>query len=204
MKFIQKGPEPVEFTSWKAEGDPDWNPGWSDFANPQKQVVKDALLSEQGGICCYCGIRIESGNSHIEHLRPRHPSNEEELVNEELVYENLLASCNAKENCGDEKGNLTIPITPLDPDCGSRFGYGSYGEMNPLNTKDTAAIETLHRLGLGNKLLKEHRRAAIEGAGVFDSFISTQELKSSNYMQKDSEGNFPAFCFAIAFVISQL
>ncbi len=59
MKHIKKNQEPEKFTNWKALENDDWKPSWDDnFQTPEKPVVHDALLKEQGYICCYCGMRI--------------------------------------------------------------------------------------------------------------------------------------------------
>ena len=39
--------------------------------NPEKRELHEALIQEQGDICCYCGMRITRESSHIEHLKPQ-------------------------------------------------------------------------------------------------------------------------------------
>ena len=58
------------------------------FAN-----LKQLLYDEQGGICCYCGMKLEypfNPQFRVEHVKPR--DSHRELVGE---YENLLLSCRA-------------------------------------------------------------------------------------------------------------
>ena len=88
MKFIDKSKEPEEFTNWKALANQDWQPNWDNFQKPEKNIVHNSLLQEQGYICCYCGRRISRQDSHIEHLKPRNQY--PELA---LNYHNILASC---------------------------------------------------------------------------------------------------------------
>lgn len=88
MKYIKKCEEPEEFSNWKALENDNWKPSWDNFQVPQKPAVHDALLREQGYICCYCGMRITRDGSHIEHLKPR--SAYPHLA---LEYTNLMASC---------------------------------------------------------------------------------------------------------------
>lgn len=71
MKYIKKNPEPAAFAQWKQQSNADWKPNWDNFQKPEKPIVHDALLSEQGYICCYCGQRINQITSHIEHFQPR-------------------------------------------------------------------------------------------------------------------------------------
>lgn len=101
MKHIIKGQEPENFTKWKALENDDWKPSWDEnFQTPEKPVVHDALLNEQGYICCYCGMRITRITSHIEHLKPR--SNYPNLA---LEYTNLIASCQ-----GESEEPPTVPV----------------------------------------------------------------------------------------------
>ncbi|WP_225896261.1 retron system putative HNH endonuclease [Amazonocrinis nigriterrae] len=88
MKYINKNEEPSKFTCWKALENDDWKPSWNVFQAPEKPIVHDALLKEQGYICSYCGMRITRETSHIEHLKPR--SSYPHLA---LEYTNLIASC---------------------------------------------------------------------------------------------------------------
>lgn len=72
MKYIKKDREPEAFRTWKALSNEDWQPSWENFQKPERVTVHEALLKEQGYICCYCGRRIDDRkNSHIEHLKPR-------------------------------------------------------------------------------------------------------------------------------------
>jgi uncharacterized protein (TIGR02646 family) len=94
MRYIKKQEAPPEFTEWKAQENEDWKPFWNskatNFRNPQKEIVHQSLLTEQGYICCYCQRRINLNNSHIEHFKPKDESCYPELS---LEYTNFLASC---------------------------------------------------------------------------------------------------------------
>ena len=71
MKYIQKGVEPSSLSIWKIKQGAKI-PSWKSF---RRTVVYDrlleALLKEQGYICCYCGVAIDKGNCHIEHFKPQ-------------------------------------------------------------------------------------------------------------------------------------
>lgn len=67
----------------------------------EKNNLKEALLKEQGYICCYCGQELENGiPTAIEHFRPK-------SVYKNLIfdYNNLMASCDCR--------SLTTPSTIL-------------------------------------------------------------------------------------------
>jgi uncharacterized protein (TIGR02646 family) len=89
VKYIKKGEEPGSFKTWKAlaRTTPNW--GYSYLQNPEKRELHEALIREQGYICCYCGMRIIRESSHIEHLKPQSLPDPDLSVD----YTNLLASC---------------------------------------------------------------------------------------------------------------
>jgi uncharacterized protein (TIGR02646 family) len=88
MKYIQKGYEPANLSDWKAQANENWQPTWDTLRGSEKSDVHQALLQEQGYICCYCGMRINLTTSHIEHFKPR--KHFPELA---LDYNNFLSSC---------------------------------------------------------------------------------------------------------------
>ena len=63
MKYIQKGEEPTSFTDWKSKANQDWQPTWDVLRASEKRDLHNALLKEQGYICCYCEMRIGKENS---------------------------------------------------------------------------------------------------------------------------------------------
>ena len=198
-----------KFLESKRKDDPQWEFSkldWDDFTNPHKAQLHDVLLKEQGYICCYCGRRISSRHSHIEHLKPqsksRSPSSYAHLV---VTYSNLLASCNgyteeqeseyeeklkqnrdtpglAQEFCGAKKGewyddNLTV--SPLIENCAEYFTYTAAGEIRPANIDEKAAHETIIRLGLNNEKLIREREEVIKKTlkHILTKQFSSQQLQ---------------------------
>ena len=131
MKHIIKEPEPEFFVKWKHGESEDWKPSWKalDGERGVKSQLRKTLLKEQGYICCYCTMRINGENTHIEHFIPR--SDLEKGSELELEYVNLLASCDGaqedphsdKRHCNTHKGDKFIPVSPTDEDCESYFRY---------------------------------------------------------------------------------
>ena len=163
MRYIEKA-GPDEFTEWKDQGDANWDPGWDDFdGKPIKQVVKRALLNEQGYLCCYCEDRVDEEHGHIEHLKPR-----EHYKESALNYENLLYSCRempkgVPSTCGHaRKHNEPVPVSPLNPDCESRFIYNEIGEIQPRDKNDHEAAETIRILNLNAFSLRDARAEIYE------------------------------------------
>lgn len=193
MKHIVKGSEPQAFTTWKKRADADY----SNLQGRTKGIVKRALLKDQGWICCYCEQRVETNDSHIEHLRPQSAAGVDPLD-----YDNMLCSCirdlSEKEpgdplHCGHKKSNETIPISPLNPGCEARFSFAGDGSISAKRKGDQATAETIETLGLDIRKLRDYRKKAIDGL-LADS-LSKQELKTlvAKYLEQDGEGRFNPF-----------
>jgi uncharacterized protein (TIGR02646 family) len=218
MRFIQKNPEPASFTTWKQQAKPDWQPTWQNFQKPEKTDVLDALLQEQGHICCYCGQRISSTLSHIEHLKPR-----KHFPAEKLDHSNFLASCPGypedeqqavkplQKFCGHKKSDWydrDLMVSPLDPDCAAYFRYTALGEILPTPESDRviAAQTTIERLGLNHTKLDRGRRTALEG--ILDDLesLTHEDLKIliSGYNQPNQNGQLIPYCAAITHQLQQL
>jgi len=153
MRSIEKGAEPREFTEWKACANENWKPTYDNLGNPEKAIVKKALIRDQKGICCYCeGMLVES-DSHIEHIVPQ---SAEAGKNLSVDYGNLLCSCmNDTEkgqplHCGKLRDDWYGPdyISPLEQDCEARFAYSFDGAIKAKNDGDTRAKATIKKLGL--------------------------------------------------------
>ncbi len=214
MKYIQKGAEPSSFTNWKNKVPKGHKLTFDDLQNPEKSDVREALIQEQGSICCYCGSRIKDENdSHIEHLKPRAT-----FPGHQLEFTNLLTSCEgqAREpsprelHCGHRKGEWydgKLLVSPVDSSCESHFIFTSAGEILPSTEKKKikAAKETISHLGLSLSKLDNERKAAIDGA-----IHNLQELEDVDIRKiiafcntRDSEGHFPPYCFVISYVLNK-
>jgi uncharacterized protein (TIGR02646 family) len=212
MKYIEKQPEPDQFRQWKESVSADWIPSWGalDDAPNVKKALKGQLLSEQGAICCYCGISVNQNNSHIEHIKPR-----KNYPEEALNYNNLLASClldgkrKINLHCGMRKSDWYVAsefVSPLDSSCQERFGFGSNGTIRAKNQQDRSATMTIQKLGLDCSQLNAHRKKAIEASGLFDNALTENDLEqlADAIMRRDDEGHFVEFCFAISSVLKEL
>ena len=76
MRHIAKSAEPADFAAWKKQKATNKQLNWDSIDDDAwtnvKHNIKQALLNEQGFVCCYCEQRIETASSHIEHLS--HPN----------------------------------------------------------------------------------------------------------------------------------
>ncbi|HEY9600313.1 MAG TPA: retron system putative HNH endonuclease [Allocoleopsis sp.] len=220
MRYIKKGEQPESFVAWKHLENDDWKPTWNNFSddrnNPDRKPktdVHNALLQEQGYLCCYCGRRITKETSHIEHLRPRklYPK----LA---LEYNNLLASCQGESeepppvpiHCGHKKKDWydeQLMVSPLAANCTEFFRYTDDGQILAVDTPNNkiAAQETIDRLDLNISKLIAMRRAAIEDILDFIDALTDEDIEKliQGFEQVDVDGQYEEFCFAIAFLLKQ-
>lgn len=203
MRHFNKGTSPPRFEAWKAQANDDWQPSYSDLQNPEKRVLHEALLNEQGQLCCYCGREIKLSESHIEHFRPQ-----EQRSDLALEFSNLLASCiretgpGAPLHCGHAKGHAfdeNQHISPLDKACEQRFSYWLDGTIWP---KDAQAAYMTDLLKLDIGFLRNRRGEAL--TRLFDSaFIASatvEELQTlvRAYRQPEAAGKLDSFGHVLA------
>ncbi len=214
MKHIVKrddGDEPRELTDLVAKASDAYKPTYDALGSERKQIVHQALIDDQGWICCYCEIRIGKEDSHIEHWRPQ--SKCEYL--EDLAYDNMLASCQrdrrpkreAQQCCGVRKDNWydeSLMVSPLSADCEKRFRFTAGGDILPAREDDRAAKTTIKRLGLDISKLRKMRRDAIDGALGDDlGELPDQDLQKLilGYCERDGRGKFQPACTAVVCVL---
>lgn len=204
MKHIIKHSEPQAFTDWKALENENWQPSYNDLCGNPKKVVKDALMEEQGTICCYCERRLTPEDSHIEHFRPQ-----SDPVVDPLDFTNMLCSCQNElkkgdpQHCGNKKDNwfdASLLVSPLVPDCESRFAFTGDGAIKPSLSTDTAATETITRLGLAIPKLNALRAYAIEP--FLEETLNEDELRRfvTGYLEKDGNGLYGEFWTTIRYL----
>ncbi|RKZ73335.1 MAG: TIGR02646 family protein [Gammaproteobacteria bacterium] len=194
MKSIKKGNEPKELMEWKQKGFTKFK---SLRRSKVKSEVKNALMEEQGYICCYCEQELIATDSHIEHFLPQ-----DSYPEKALDFSNMLCSCQDQikkgepRHCGNLKGNNEISISPLDEDCESFFKYTYDGYIEPV---DENARITIEKLGLDITKLNALRRDAIEP--FIDDSLTEDELMEfvSAYLKK-VDGKYQLFYTTIKFL----
>lgn len=188
---------------------------------PTLPALKEQMYSEQGGVCCYCGMKLEypfDPQYRVEHVLPK--ESHRELVGE---YKNLLLSCRAtkEENelrkdtskpkaqrkgyihCDEAKGAQEITYSPLNQACEKAFWYDLKGEVH-YNDQD--AKRDIEVLGLAGAYLNSRRKAAIDSLLSGENILREDELIAfrDGLKRPNSEGKFAEFYFVIIDVINQL
>jgi uncharacterized protein (TIGR02646 family) len=207
MRHIQKNEEPQSFAEWKAIESQTPNCTYENLKNPQKRDLHEALLQEQGYLCCYCEMQIERQDSHIEHVKPQN------LYTElSLDYFNMLASCQGENtpplkksiHCGQKKGNELLKISPLDPNCTEFFRYTEAGEIVPNQDRnDEAAKNAINILGLNIDKLIRLRKSAIDGLDINGLTQSEVQQFIQGIKKLDANGQQDEFFSAMLYVLGQ-
>ncbi|WP_288367812.1 retron system putative HNH endonuclease [uncultured Alcanivorax sp.] len=204
MKYVEKRHEPEAFAQWKALANEDWQPTYGDLSGDPKVSVKRSLMREQGYLCCYCERRLTEDDSHIEHFQPQ-----SDPAVDPLDYDNLLCSCQNQikkgkpRHCGNLKGDWYDPellVSPLDPDCESRFRFKGDGLIKPADKHDRAARETITRLGLDIPKLNDLRASVIDP--FLEDSLTQDELHRfvSGYLSTGDDGRFCEFWTTIKYL----
>lgn len=112
MRHIPKGVEPSALTTYRERADARYD-GDSGFP-PVKDAIREALVREQRGLCCYCEQRIapSEGRMRVEHRTPQSMDR-----GRDLDWRNLLGACcggegSAEVHCDVAKGDREVDLDP--------------------------------------------------------------------------------------------
>ncbi|MDK2408581.1 TIGR02646 family protein [Aphanizomenon sp. PH219] len=218
MKYINKSKPPRLIEVWfrkQPKGEDGYRLNCVYREMPKKDTVKAKLLKEQGGLCCYTGIRIDKDSSHIEHFKPQTLCKKESNY-EDIDYNNLLAAypdkdaprCEFGAHNKDDWYDEELLISPLHRQCETRFTFDEFGDIGAAQDDDTGAIQTIKNLRLDHSILQTLRLKAIEEVLYPDdqelSEAQLRRIVESNYSHKDKKGRYPEFCFVIEQVARKL
>lgn len=172
MRHIPKGNEPAELERYRQV------PGASyDGPSFPHQEVREALIRDQGGICCFCMRRIASDAAEMKvaHFVPR--SVDSSL---EMTWSNLLGAClgladrsdrrPANQTCDTRQKNQCLSIDPRKASIPSVIEYSNNGRISIASSrcsKETYAAlqrDLDNTLNLNHPALCRARKEALEAA----------------------------------------
>jgi len=167
MREIRKLAEPRSLTHHR-------NAAGCDFENLPKDVkstLRESLVHEQRGICCYCLCRIGPGEAGIVprmkiahwHSRDLHPD-------EQLAYQNLLGACMgnqgrspSEQHCDTRQGNKDIKWNPANPEhrIEARIRYLANGTIESNDEEFDQQINDV--LNLNASFIRTNRKNVLDG-----------------------------------------
>lgn len=160
MRSISKGHEPPSLLAHRQ------TPHGAYDNYPEKQELRDSLVTEQRGLCCYCLGRVTSdaASMKIEHWRCQSG-----FPGRELDYRNLLAACRGgegepkrRQHCDTRKGDQNLDWNPADPahHVETRIGYGTDGSIYSDEERFNTQLKDVLNLNLSE--LKAHRKRVLD------------------------------------------
>ncbi len=169
MRNIQKQAEPASLTEHRCNQHTDYD------NYPDKDGLRESLVREQHGICCYCLQRIRPSEAEmkIEHWHAQSPN---KYPNEQLNYDNLLGACRGghgekkgNQHCDTRKGDEDLTFNPSNPahDVEALFKFPGSGRIEPVSGDDDLERQLNEVLNLNHSALVRNRKA------VLDSFTDT-------------------------------
>ncbi|MEP3654457.1 MAG: retron system putative HNH endonuclease [Litorimonas sp.] len=160
MRDISKGQEPRSLTQHRLQLH-------STYENyPNKRHLRDALVKEQYGLCCYCAgrIRANADSMKIEHWRCQTAHQ-----NLQLTYSNLLGACRGgdgqssdKHHCDTKKANLDLKWNPANDGhpIDTRIKYDLDGRITCTDQEFCDQLNSV--LGLNLPFLRNNRKAVLD------------------------------------------
>lgn len=161
MRAIRKAREPASLTTHRQTEH-------CHFANyADKDGLREALVREQRGLCCYCMSRIHAdrGRMKIEHWQ-----SQARFQDLDLTYRNLLGACPGGHgqparlhHCDTRKGERDLKWNPADPDhrIEQRIRFELDGTIASQDAEFNVQLNEV--LGLNLPVLKNRRSGVIRG-----------------------------------------
>lgn len=163
MRNIQKGREPHSLAEFR-------NSGGTDYEEyREKQDLRESLVTEQRGICCYCMQRIHPNQ---DKMKIEHWHSQKRYPDEQVNYRNLLGSCNGGkgyppklQHCDTRKGEADLSRNPANSyhNVEHFIRYLPDGRIESRNTRFDTELNTV--LNLNHPLLVANRKK------ILDAFI---------------------------------
>ena len=211
MKYIQKTECPHSYSKWCTEVAGTNMSDWSEVPKAQKNLILEAMIADQGGLCAYTMRRIDNNSSHVEHIKPQSRCRQD-LRGSDLDYTNLVACFPRHDVKGQPRYGARLKdnwwkndgaefVSPLQPTCEQVLRFKLNGEIEAINNR-TEAITTIKVLGLNHRSLTEDRKRVIEefiyGPTKDDPMSSaTAQRVRDTICDRDGNGRFYEFCIAL-------
>jgi uncharacterized protein (TIGR02646 family) len=211
MRNIQKQAEPASLTEHRCNQ-------YTDYDNYQKKDdLRESLVSEQRGICCYCMQRlpkvIVNGQQvpDASRMKIEHWQCQDRFPQLQLQYTNLLGACLGGEgkrpkeqHCDTKKANLDLTYCPSNPahDVELRLKFLGDGR---ISSDDASMADEIERvLNLNEAKLVRNRK------GVLDAFKERLGKKQATNAalrrdlaewNGDNGGDLAPFCQVVVYYL---
>ena len=203
MKNIHKGSEPKSLERHRCKT----SANYGNYA--EKDELRESLVKEQRGICCYCMQRIRAGSTE---MKIEHWQCQELYPESQLDYKNLLAAClggegrkRKNEHCDTRKGALSLIYSPASPgdDVESKLKFLLDGIIESEDAQLDKEINEV--LNLNEDSLVRNRKAVIEAfrQGLIQTSPSHSDLRRElrKWDGDDDSQNLEPFCQVVIYYL---
>lgn len=208
MRNIQKQAEPASLTKHRCNQP-------ADFDNyEEKDELRNFLVSEQGGICCYCMQRIHPTETYmkIEHWLAQSPNKYPE---KQLDYSNMLGACRGghgkrkrDQHCDTRKGDDDLSFNPANPahNVEVMFKFPGSGRIEAANNDQKLQAQLDVFLNLNHSILVRNRKAVLDS---FTDVLRRKKVKDSElpkYLEQwaGADGNvLNPFCQVVVYYLKK-
>ena len=167
MRTIWKGKEPASLTKHRKTP----YSYYDNLSVAAKNELRNTLVREQRGLCCYCMSRIhpDRQSMKIEHWQSRryHQS-------EQLNFRNLIGAClggegqrDSQQHCDTKKDDKALKWNPAEPAhrIESRVRFDSDGTIRAGDAKFDHQLDDV--LGLNVARLRNNRQSVITAIALW-------------------------------------
>lgn len=205
MREIAKNAEPPSLIAHRKTAHCDYD-NYDD-----KPALREALVAEQRGICCYCMGRIRDDHARMKVEHWRCQANYPE---EQLAYRNLLGACRGgegqppkRQHCDTRKADRDLQWNPADPGhhIETRLRYELDGTIRADDPAFDAELEEVLNLNLPR--IRNNRRSVLDGLltwwGAQRKPVSRERLENEIAARSDGAGSLAPYSQVAIWWLSQ-
>lgn len=203
MKNISKGAEPESLNRHRCNTN-------SDYDNyPKKDNLRESLVGEQRGICCYCTQRIRPS---ADGMKIEHWQCQSRFPEKQLDYSNLLGACLGcqgqaleRQHCDTRKGDLDLTYNPANPnhDVESKLAFLGDGTIQSTDTAFDSEINEI--LNLNERILVKNRKATLEPikSGFMTKKLSKADIQKElrKWNGESDDKDLEPFCQVVVYYL---
>lgn len=220
MRKLSEITPPLSFKHWlQSQQNAGIEVHYNMLSGALKNDLKSALLENQGYLCAYTEIRLDTPQAcHIEHIVPQTQAPELDLSLTNLAACFPASGGDAQSGYGAPiKGGTAVRLNQNFISPYANTSVFSYNAQGHIKGQTSAADRTIQILNLNHSSLCELRERAIQIQGLslrkknlrskipLGRPLSASQARAlaQSLQQPDSHGKLPPFCSALAQVAEQ-
>lgn len=201
MRTIHKEAEPRCLVQHRCQT----HAGYGNFAG--RDALRQALVAEQRGLCCYCQSRIRPTN---EGMKIEHWQCQADHPDKALDYSNLLGACRGNEgrphdeqHCDSRKGNAELCFSVCDPAHPIERRIKFLGDGRLDSDEDAVRLAINDVLNLNLPRLVSNRKAVLD---AFKDRLRRSQLDAARELKRwdgSAPGDLPPYAQVMVYWLSK-